>query len=393
MSSKIKIASALALILVIFLISIAYLHFKRQGDILILKIGNYLSQKTGRKSEIGSIEYSLFNGVILKNVVIKEKDGKRDFLKFEKAEIRINEREFIKGKLIFEKAKFYSGKLRLENKNGKWNFEDLLKLLPPSNRPIHLIWNAKELSFDNFEFYFSDPQKIEELSLSKSSLVLLHRSSVAGDFFISFNGFIGTLINKKLFSCELALNSNLIYDYSEMKSAKIKAVLNKISYDQIYADSVLTEFEVFNINKKEHKNFNGEIAFKNMFIPYSNESYQYMLKTLGKLEKALGRDISLEKEFLLKEMKASISAKNLEAKINISLNSNLLDLLFSSHSSFIDKKDEIKLEIQAGYSKINIDAISDFSNVELKQQLSETAQEAIKNGILEFENKVILKLQ
>lgn len=372
---------------------IVYYRLKKQGDTLIEKIGTYLSQKTGRKVEIASIKYSPLDGLILRDVVVKEKDDKTDFFRFKKAEIKIDEKEFIKGNLIFENASFHNGRLRLERKNGEWNLKDLMSLLPPSKKPIHLVWNAREFSFENFDFYLINAnEEDEEITLNNTAFSLSHRSATGGNFSFILKASANALLYSKLFSCEIDSTGELNYDYASLKSLRIKTELKKISYDQMSADSAYFSGEFFDLNQKHPKNFRAEISLNNFFIPSSDSSYSSLLKRMEKAERALGRNISAEKEFSLRQLKASISVKKSKAEITSSFDSNLLSLQLSSYCDLPSKSDVISAELISGSSKIKLDAVSNFSNVSIKQEFSETASEALKSAILEFEKGVLFKI-
>lgn len=393
MSAKSKVVFILLLCAATALSSIVYYRLKKKGDTLIEKTGTYLSQKTGRKVEIASIKYSPLEGLILRDVAIKEKDGKTDFFRFKKAEVKIDEKEFIKGNLIFENASFHNGRLRLERKNGEWNFKDLMSLLPPSKKPVHLVWNAREFSFENFDFYLIDESKAhEEITLNNTAFSLSHRSATGGNFSFTLRSSAGAILYSKLFSCEIDSAGELNYDYASLKGLRMKTQLKKISYDQMSADSAYFSGEFFELNQKGPKNFRAEVSLNNFFIPSSDSSYSSFLKKLEKAEKALGRNISMEKEFSLSQFRASVTAKKLKADITLSIDSNLLSLELLSSCDLTAKSDTIKAELTAGSSKIKVDAVSNFSNVNIKQEFSETASGALKSAILEFEKGVLLKI-
>ncbi|NLI10749.1 MAG: hypothetical protein GX447_08365 [Elusimicrobia bacterium] len=392
MPSKKKILIISVLVSFSLISSLGYLYFKKKGNEITSKTAEYLSKKTGRKTVIEKIYYSVLDGITIKNAQIKELSGEKNFLSFEKAEIKINEKEFLKGNLLFEKARFYSGKARITKENGIWNFQDLSNLLPPSRKPIHLVWNAKEISFENFDLYFYESDTGKEITLKNAFVSLSHRSSLGGNFSLSVSASADALINGKLISFEIDSQNELIYSYADLSALKTKTKLNKIFYSDISAQEALFKGEFMSLNKKEKRNYKTDLYLKDLFIPSSNDTYSSVMKYVGSVEKALGKNIAKEKEFILKEANFSAWTKDLKSEIKFSADSNLISLNFSSVCDFNIRRDEIKADLSAKELKLNFDAQSDFSKVKIKQDFSETAAEAFKKAVLDFERNILIKI-
>ncbi len=389
MSKKSKIILSVILMTASIPLSIIYYKAQKHGEIIVAKASQYLSKKTGRKVNIGSVSYSVVDGLVIKDALIKEKDGKTDFLSFKRAEIKINEKKFIDGELVFEKVAFYGGKLRIENTQGKWNFEDLLNLLPPSQKPIQLVWNAKEFSFEDFfvSFFLNNM----EISLDKCDLSILHRSSTGGNFFFSLSTKLSGIKEKKFFSADLQSEGDLVYDYALLKSAKIDTDMENILYDQVSVKSLSFSGHFLDMDKKLFSNFNSELEIKNLFVPSLKKNFPSFSLNIEMAEKALGKNILSEKDFSIENLSIYAKSKKSESEINFSVKSNLIDIQFFSLAS-LDKGDNIKAVLEISDSKMKLNALSDFNKVKFQENLSETLGKSLEKLILEFEKMIVIKI-
>lgn len=389
MSKNAKLILSAILLTAALSLSVLYYKAKKHGEIILAKASEYLSKKSGRKVIIGSLSYSIIDGLIMKDVSIKEKDAKTDFFSFKRAEIKIDEKKFINGELVFKKAAFYGGKLRIENREGQWNFKDLIKLLPPSQKPIQLVWNAKEFSFEDFfiSFFLDDM----EVSLDKSDLHISHRSLTAGNFFFSLSSKLSLIKEKDFFSASIETEGDLVYDYALLKSARIDANMEDISYKQISIKSLSFSGNFLDLDKKSFSNFNSDLKVENLFIPSLKKNFSSFSNNLEAIEKALGKNILKEEDFSMKELSISARSKNSESEINLSMDSNLLDIQFSSLAS-LDRGDNINAVLEISDSKIKLSALSDFNKVKFKDDFSETLSKSLEEMILKFEKTIILKI-
>ncbi len=391
MGKKGKIFFSISAILIFSIFFSLYIYLKKRGDAAALKAAAYISMKTGRKTEIASASYSIMDGLVLKNAAIKEKDGKTDFFRFERAEIKLNEKELIKGNLLFEKAEFYNGRMRIVKEGPSWNFKDLIDLMPASKKPAHLLWNAKTLDFNNFDFYIAfDPSK-SEFSASGADFSIEHRSSLGGNFSAHLGGSFAGLIEGKLISFKMKSAADVVFDYAKAGSAKADIVLENISYDQISASRAALNGEFFRLENSSGKSFKVNFSLKDLFIPASDSSAIEIFSILDKLQRAMGKNISSHKEVSVESLNLQANSKNGLAELNFSVSSNILSLELKSNSSLNPKQDKIKASIEAGDFKLSIDAESDFSKIHLKQDLSETSSKAVKELILKFEKDLLLK--
>lgn len=391
MKRNIKILLAISCCLISILLITSYFYFKKKGDLIAAKAARYVYQKTGRNIEIAFVSYSLIDGLILKNLLVKEKDGKTIFFRCEKAQIKLDEKKLMDGTVLFEKAKFYNGHFRISKQGQEWNFKDLIDIIPPSKKPIHLLWNARSVSFENFDFYVTFDLSKNEFSASKVNFSIDHRSSLGGNFFAQMSGLIGGIFDSKPISFELKSQADIVFDYAKTKSVKADIELKDISYDQISAPLAKLTGVFFHIENPLRKNFKIDFSLRNLFVYRLDKSAVKLFSIIEKLEKAIGRNISSSKEISVERLDLHANSKNGLAEFIVSCSSNILSFKLNSKSRLNPKKDSIKIIADAGDLNLSIDAESDFSKVFFKQALSETSSEAFREIILKFENDFLIK--
>jgi AsmA protein len=132
-----------------------------------------------RKVSLGGIDISLLKGIHVRDFVIKESDGKTDFISCDDFIFRYKLLPLLSRKIIVEEVKLVSPRVRIErNQEGTFNFEDIGKReqgeLPedeqkdgkPGGLPISLLVDS--IIVDNARFFFLDAK--EELPDMKGSL-------------------------------------------------------------------------------------------------------------------------------------------------------------------------------------------------------------------------------
>ncbi len=86
---------------------------------------------TGRKVTLEEIQVSLFKGIVAKELSIKEKDAKQDFLKIREFILSYRLLPLFRKQLVLNKIRIVSPSITiLREKGGKYNFSDLIEKRP-----------------------------------------------------------------------------------------------------------------------------------------------------------------------------------------------------------------------------------------------------------------------
>ncbi len=127
MKRLLKLLSVLVLFIIIAIIALnlavkSYLKKDKIKSLVVPKAEKAL----GRRVDIGDVSVSLFKGVTLKEFVIKEQDGKTNFLKIKEFVLKYKILPLIKKRIVISKIKIDSPYVRIfRDSRGKFNYETL----------------------------------------------------------------------------------------------------------------------------------------------------------------------------------------------------------------------------------------------------------------------------
>ena len=125
----------------------AYFKYRSFSRYLAAQIGGQAGKKLGREVKFKSISFSPLKGVVIKEACVSRRPdfSKGNFFCAEKTIIRPELGALLKNKLYFSRVAFDKPVLKVREKGGRWDFEDLLALLPDTDKGLYLTWNASEL--------------------------------------------------------------------------------------------------------------------------------------------------------------------------------------------------------------------------------------------------------
>jgi hypothetical protein len=103
-----------------------FVHFYLTEDRVKALIIPPAEEALGRKVHIGSIDVGLFTGITVKDVSVKEADGKKDFLSTGEFVLRYNLWPLLQGTLVVSEVRLDGPRVWiLRDKQGRFNFETL----------------------------------------------------------------------------------------------------------------------------------------------------------------------------------------------------------------------------------------------------------------------------
>jgi AsmA protein len=123
---------------------------------------------TGRKVNLDQINVSLFKGIVVKGLSVKEKDGKNDFLKTGEFILSYRLPPLLKKQLVISKIEIVSPSITIKKeKGGKYNFSDLTEKgaaqpqrpVQPESRELPMAILADKLVVRSAVFTFVDEEK------------------------------------------------------------------------------------------------------------------------------------------------------------------------------------------------------------------------------------------
>lgn len=142
-----------------------YLKSDALKSLIIPKV----EEATGRKLGINEIHVSLFKGIVVKGIILKERDGSRDFLKADEFVLNYQLWPLLKKQLVINKVELVSPSILLRReKDGTYNFSDLTerkaakaseKPEPEKGKGLPLSISADRIDIRNAKLEFTDSQK------------------------------------------------------------------------------------------------------------------------------------------------------------------------------------------------------------------------------------------
>ncbi len=123
---------------------------------------------TGRKVQLDEISVSLFSGIVAKGLSVKEKDGRKDFLKIGKFVLSYRLLPLLKKQLVISKIEIVSPSVSIKKeRGGKYNFSDIMGKPPqepqkpsaPEQKSLPVSVVADRLQVRDASLAFVDEEK------------------------------------------------------------------------------------------------------------------------------------------------------------------------------------------------------------------------------------------
>ncbi len=127
MKTLFKLFAVLIFLFVVALIGLNFLvkSYLKEDRIKSLVIPR-VEEALGRKVEIGRVRVSIFKGVVLENFVIKESDGRTDFLRVGEFVLKYKLLPLLKKQIVISEVKVISPYIRIyRDSSGRFNYESL----------------------------------------------------------------------------------------------------------------------------------------------------------------------------------------------------------------------------------------------------------------------------
>lgn len=165
-----KILVTLVGLVCVVLIGLAlFVHFYLTEDRVKALIIPPAEKALGRKVHIGSIDVGLFTGITVKDVSVKEVDGKKDFLSTGEFVLRYNLWPLLQGTVVVSEVRLGEPRVWiLRDKQGRFNFETLAFLAegkekkaesesgPEAGAALPLALTVEKVKIDNAQVVVRD---------------------------------------------------------------------------------------------------------------------------------------------------------------------------------------------------------------------------------------------
>ena len=166
-AAAIFIGLVLVLLLGLSILVKTYLKSDALKSLIIPRV----EEATGRKLGINEIHVSLFKGIVVKGIILKERDGSRDFVRADEFVLDYRLWPLLKKQLVINRVELISPSILLRReKDGTYNFSDLTEKTagttkvpstpePEKGKGLPLSISADRIDIRNAKLEFTDSEK------------------------------------------------------------------------------------------------------------------------------------------------------------------------------------------------------------------------------------------
>lgn len=363
-----------------------YVKYSRFSGYLISRINSAAGQKLGREIRFKKISFSPLKGIIIDDACVSRRPSFKtgEFFCARQTIIRPELRALLKKQVYFERISFTDPVFKLRENAGRWDFEDLIAMLPKTTQGLYITWNTKELTLENARVEVSMTTSGRDLVFENSDLKLLHYSSFGGNYTAEFKGLLKSAVAGKLLSSLIDIKTSANFDYGGLASLKGSFKADDASYGAITLAAVRADCELFNMRSKAgEKNYSARLEAEKLFIPGSETSAKRTLT--GGLElfsAVMGKSVPRIEDIEVKDIKAAFSLKNSVISLkNIEIDSNFLNLKADLAFDGAARSTESRLEAKSGPNELKLTAIGPLARPEITPVFSETLNKKLVSAL------------
>lgn len=392
--TRFRIAVAALLLLLAAGGGFAYFKYKKISGYLVSQISGQTSRKFGRQVKFKSVSFSPFKGIVIREACVSRRPdfSKGNFFCAAKTVIRPEFAALMKNQVYFASVAFEKPVLKVREKNGAWDFADLLALLPETEKGLYLTWNASELTMKDALVEADLETSGLSLALENADISLEHYSSFGGNYGLSAKGHVKTIVNGKLLSGEVKLETEANFDYGGISSTKGGFGAEKVSYGAITLESFKTDWNLFNIRKPlAERNYTASLAAGGLLIPGQENSIKAgVSKGLALFSSAMGKSAPKIEDIEMSSLKAAFRLDNSALAFkDLELRTNFMDLDAGLAIDGPAKTAEASLDAAIGSNKIKMSASGPMGSPQIKPVLSATLSAKFKESLMDLENTIL----
>src|SRR3989338_640633 len=387
----------LAAALLIFLAgggAFAYFKYKKISDYLVGQIHGQTDKKFGRQVKFKSVSFSPFKGIVIREACVSRRPdfSKGNFFCAAKTVIRPQFAALMKNQVYFSKVVFEKPVLKVRERGGIWDFADLLALLPETEKGLYLTWNASELTMKDAVLEADLETSGLSLALEDADISLEHYSSFGGNYGLSAEGLVKTVLKGKLLSAEVKLETDANFDYGGLASAKGSFGAENISYGAITLESLKTDWSLFNIRKPlADRNYAVSLTAEKLVIPgQENSVKEGVSRGLALFSAAMGKPAPRIEDIEMSSLTAAFRLDNSALAFkDLALRTNFMDLDAGLSIDGPAKTAEASLKAGIGSSKIKMSASGPMASPRILPALSATLSAKFREALVSIESSLL----
>ena len=373
----------------------AYFKYKQLSNYVVGQISGQAAKKLGRQVKFKSAAFSPLKGIVIREACVSRRPdfSKGEFFCAAKAVIRPQLGALLRNQVYFSSITLEKPVLKVRERGGRWDFEDLLALLPDTDKGLYLTWNVSELIMRDAVLEADLETSGLSLALEDADLKLEHYSSYGGNFGLEAEGEVKTLLNGKLLSSSVKLDTEANFEYGGLSSTKGSFKAEDTAYGAMTLDVFKADWTLFNLRKPlAEKNYSVSVSAEKLLAPTLDssasariaEAMYLFCRIMGRPAPPVVEDYelhSLNAGFTLNDSKLSFK--------DVSIKTNFMDLDAALGIDGPAKTADARLKADIGGNKLELSAAGPLKNPELKPLLSATLAEKLRAALFGAEDSLL----
>lgn len=371
-----------------------YFKYRKISAYVVDQIGGQASKKLGRQFRFSSVSFSPLKGIVLRDACLSRLPdfSKGEFFCARKTVIRPQLRALLRNRVYFSSVVLEQPVLKVRERGGRWDFEDLLALLPETDKGLYLTWNARELAMRGGRVEADLETSGLSLALEDLDLELGHHSSYGGNFGLEAAGLVKTIYKGKLVSAAVSLDTDSNFAYGGLASAKGEFRARDISYGAMTLEALSADWELFNIRKPlAEKNYSVSVAAAGLLLPAQESAARDgVARGLELFAAAMGRPVPRIEDI---EMSSFAAAFRLDDSVlalkDVALRTNFMDLDAALTIFGPRREADASLKVAIGSNKLEMSAAGPLRAPRIEPLLSSTLSARFKSALAAAENSLL----
>lgn len=372
----------------------AYFRYKSFTAYLAGQLGGQLGRKLGREVKFARVSFSPLKGIVIRDACVSRRPdfSRGNFFCAERTVIRPRFSALIRQQLYFSGVTFDKPVIKLREKNGRWDFEDLIALLPDTEKGLYLTWNASSVKLRGATLEADMETSGLSLGMEGLDLSLDHFSSYGGHYGLQAQGRLKTVYKGKLVSADIRLENDAVFEYGGLSSARGSFSAEDLSCGAITLKEFGADWKLFNMRRPlAEKNYSASVSAGGLLVPAQEGSMRGAVAGGLKLfSAAMGKPAPEIEDLEVSGFAAAFSLNSGRLAVkDISLRADFLELDAALAIDGPAKTAEAELKAAIGGSKLSMSASGPIKNPKIKPLLSDTLSEKFKQALAGAENALL----
>jgi hypothetical protein len=396
MRRRVKIIAATILIAGAGAGLFAYSRYKNFSESIMQRLDSRTGQMLGRRIRFKKIGFSPLKGVVIDGACVSRAPdfSRGTFFCADRVALRPEIALLMKSRLGFAEVRLTNPVISVREKDGKWDFEDLLALLPKTSKGLYLTWNAKKLVLTGAKVEADLTSSGRSFALENADITVGHYSGLAGNFALELNGGLKSAVNGQLLTSDVSIKTDLNFNYAGLTAAFGGAEFTGAALGAATLKKTALSWELFNMEKPAAEmNYAAHLTAEGLFIPeQSGGASASVNSALRTLSSVMGKETHRVEDIVLESLALDLALKDGALRLtHLSIDTNFLDIGAEYELNGPARSVDIRFAARAGKNKLDLTARGPMDNPEITPAMSATLDRKL-TGIIRGINSFLLKI-